>query len=290
MAPGKYVVAVSGGVDSMVLLDILRQQPDLDLLVAHFDHGIRDDSAADRQLVHQQAEKYGLPFRFKQGHLGPKASEATARQARYDFLNDVVKANNARAIITAHHEDDLLETAILNLGRGTGRLGLSSLQSRENLVRPLLHLSKSHLQNYARDNQLVWHEDSTNMDLAYRRNFIRHRVMANFTPEQRQRLRKLVVQTRALNHEIDALLAEIIDEHQKDGKLDRRWFIHLPHAIAREVMALWLRQKQLAYDSKTLERLVAGAKTAKRGKRLSINKDVYLHVGQQDLALDHLDR
>src|SRR4051794_19867846 len=118
--PGSYVVAVSGGVDSMALLHYLQTRPGIKLTVAHFDHGIRDDSPEDRKLAQEVAKSYKLPFVYHEGRLGGEASEATARAARYDFLNKVRRSSQAQAIITAHHQDDLLETAILNMLRGTG--------------------------------------------------------------------------------------------------------------------------------------------------------------------------
>src|SRR5688572_27728765 len=129
VAPGKYIVAVSGGVDSMVLLHLLSQHSQSELIVAHFDHGIRPDSAEDRKLVEKTAKKYGLEFVYREGELGPGASEAEAREARYGFLQIIKVKHNAKAIVTAHHQDDMLETAIINMLRGTGRKGLSSLVS-----------------------------------------------------------------------------------------------------------------------------------------------------------------
>src|SRR4051812_28994279 len=99
---GRYVVAVSGGVDSMVLLDLLARQPDLQLTVAHLDHGIREDSIKDRQLVQQVAQTHGLPFVYNRVELGAGTSEAAARQARYEFLHQVRRNSLAQAIITAH--------------------------------------------------------------------------------------------------------------------------------------------------------------------------------------------
>src|SRR5438309_11792005 len=93
--PGKYVLAVSGGVDSMVLLDLLAAQPGIELIVAHFDHGIREDADADRQLVEAAATRYGLPFVAARGQLGAQASEATAREARYRFLQQVRQEQGA---------------------------------------------------------------------------------------------------------------------------------------------------------------------------------------------------
>src|SRR5437870_1107332 len=113
----------------MTLLDLLAKKPNVKLIVAHFDHGMRPDSEKDRQFVQVVTEKYGLPFVFSEGRLGPKASEATARTARYKFLEKTKKAEGAKTIITAHHQDDVLETAIINLLRGTGRRGLTALKS-----------------------------------------------------------------------------------------------------------------------------------------------------------------
>ena len=115
LQPGTYVVAVSGGVDSMVLLDLLAKQPDIKLIVAHYDHGIRSDSKLDRELVASSAKKYKIPFVYESGNLGPGTSENQARIARYNFLRKVQKESKADAIVTAHHQDDALETAILNI-------------------------------------------------------------------------------------------------------------------------------------------------------------------------------
>src|SRR6185437_12936616 len=98
VAPGTYVVAVSGGVDSVVLLEVLRQLPGLHLIVAHYDHGIREESGDDRRFVEALAAQYALPFVFAEGHLGPTVSEATARDARYAFLNQVMRKHQASAI------------------------------------------------------------------------------------------------------------------------------------------------------------------------------------------------
>src|SRR5438309_4751219 len=87
---GHYVVAVSGGVDSMVLLHMLHDRLGLNLTVAHYDHGIREDSAKDRKLVQEVAQQYKLPFTYREGNLGPNTSESKARTARYNFLHEVL--------------------------------------------------------------------------------------------------------------------------------------------------------------------------------------------------------
>lgn len=286
LAPGRYILAVSGGVDSMALLHLLAGRPDLELVVAHFNHGIRDDSDEDENLVAQKADDYGLLFVTTKGRLGAGTSEATARQARYEFLRHVKQQQQAAAIVTAHHQDDLLETIILNLLRGTRRKGLTPFTSQPDIIRPLTDRTKAELINYAKDQGLVWREDSTNQNLNYRRNYIRHQVVPRLTSEQRQQLLQLNQQTVAVNQEIDQLLANWLGD-----RLDRRQFIALPHDISREVMAAWLRQHHITdFSAQTIERLVAAAKTYQPGQQMPVQAGWYLRVSKADLALEQAER
>jgi tRNA(Ile)-lysidine synthetase-like protein len=281
--PGKYVLAVSGGVDSMVLLDILAHAAGVELVVAHFDHGIRDDSDEDRQLVEAAAGKYGLPFVFARAELGPGASEAAARAARYAFLQQARLEHGARAIITAHHQDDLIETALLNMLRGTGSRGLTSLRSTEDIKRPLLHIPKSQLQDYAASHGLRWREDSTNQADRYRRNYVRHHVTPRLTSEARQKLLHYIETAHRLHREIDAELETYIDTTQ----LGRQWFTMLPHAVSAEVMALWLRSNGLSFNRASIQRLVVFAKTAAPGKLADLDSEHVIGVSKNHITLEH---
>lgn len=285
IVPGKYVVAVSGGVDSVVLLDLLAKKPGLDLVVAHFDHGIRVDSGADRVFVENLAQKYSLPYVFGEGHLGKHVSEEKARQARYDFLNQTRQAIGAKAIVTAHHQDDLLETAIINLLRGTGRRGLSALRSTDAIRRPLLGYSKAEIKNYAMKNNLAWHEDSTNADTRYLRNHVRHNVLPKI---DRSKLLEVVERAQQQNAVIDELLTELLPAGKS---MDRGFFVMLPHRVSGEILAAWLRQNGIySYDKKTIERLVIAAKTAKPDTRYNIVGNNYLRVCVDALAIQTDER
>lgn len=285
------MAAVSGGVDSMVLLDMLRRYPGLQLVVAHFDHGIRPDSGEDRQLVQRVAKSYGLPFVYNEGRLGPKASEEVAREARYAFLGTVRRAAGAKAIITAHHEDDVLETAILNIMRGTGRRGLTSLGSSPGLMRPLLPYTKHEIRVYARGHELIWREDSTNADDRYIRNYIRHHVLPQFTPAARAELRGIIGNARHVNDELDAALAGLMHVQPATHELDRAWFALLPHGVAIEFLAAWLRARGLAaFDRDALERIVVAAKTQRAGTTIDIMQGASLKTGKYTLALTIRER
>lgn len=274
----KYVVAVSGGVDSVVLLDLLYGQidkPKENLVVAHFDHGIRENSAEDRKFVEDLARGYGLEFYFEEGRLGADASEALAREKRYEFLNGVKKKTSATAIVTAHHSDDVLETVIINILRGTGRKGLSSLSSRDEIIRPLLEFTKKDIIDYAQKNNLAWRDDETNLDEKYLRNYVRHNLITKLSEAQKNELLKISSESKAKNEEIDHLVAELF---LKKGGISRRLFAGLGHDLSSEIIAEWLRKEGVNFDKKTIERVVVQLKTAKLGKRIEAGKHRYFAV------------
>lgn len=289
---GRYVVAVSGGVDSVVLLDLLRKQTQLELVVAHFNHGIRSDADVDEILVSKLATDYNLTFVSERGQLGSDVSEAAARTARYRFLHHVKESNKARAIITAHHEDDMLETAIINVLRGTGRRGLSSLGSDDVLLRPMLHIHKQAIYDYANKQKLSWHEDSTNQDEKYLRNYVRQNILAKFTREQRDQLLEIVQKARQLNAAIDEILHKDFHIDVDAEAISRHWFIMLSHTVAKEFMLSWLRKQNvtLHLDRKTLEYLVQQAKTLSPGQEITVNKDWKISISKEGLALARRDR
>ncbi len=285
IVPGKYIVAVSGGVDSVVLLDMLAHQPNLELVVAHFDHGIRENSFRDRELVQSLAEKYGFPFEYAEGKLGPNTSEELARNRRYAFLYAMKEQHHAKAIVAAHHQDDVLETVIINLLRGTGRKGLSSLQSHDDLVRPLLGQSKEELIAYATEYNLRWNEDETNKDQAYLRNWVRLNIIPRLSEEQRDdllaRQRIAAESNKAIDDMLDSYISSV-----DPRTLNKRDITELPHAVAVELIAHWLRVNEIReIDRKLLDRVTIGAKTLLPGKTIILKGGVIVRIAAQKLQL-----
>lgn len=283
LAPGKYVVAVSGGVDSMALLDLLIKQSTLgssplELVVAHFNHGIRADSDVDERLVRTVANKRGLMFELGYGHLGAGASEAKARTARYTFLGKVRQKHRALTIITAHHQDDLIETVILNILRGTGRRGVSAISGNPDVARPLLGYSKKQIKNYATKNKLKWHEDISNQDQRYLRNYVRLQLVPRLTSESRQQLLQNADNVAKTGIKIDNLIATLSHTISDKNIINRYKFTMLPTEIGQEVLMIWLRQagfKQV--DKKTIEKLNTTIKTARPTTTYPINSQLELY-------------
>jgi tRNA(Ile)-lysidine synthetase-like protein len=279
--PGKYVLAVSGGVDSMVLLDLLAKMPDIELIVAHFNHGMRDGSSEDEKLVAQKARELGLDFEVGYGRLGNNASEETARKARYLFLYEVQNKHKAKAVITAHHQDDLIETALINLLRGTGRKGIVSISTNKQVIRPLLACSKQEIIEYAKKNKLDWREDPTNSQTVYLRNALRDRLHQNMTRGHRQELICNIEIVAKIDNLLDYEIATL-SQSICDGKLiNRAGFTSIPIDLGNELIAYWLRQNNLTdYDKQTINRLNMALRTYKQASLCPVKKDLELIINK----------
>ncbi|MFN8651220.1 MAG: tRNA lysidine(34) synthetase TilS [Gemmatimonadales bacterium] len=185
---GPALVAVSGGLDSLVLLDLLvrtRARHGLGLIVAHVDHGVHPDSPRVARAVEAAARQLGLRCLTGELHLGPGTSETRARAARLRWLEATRRAEGARYIILAHHADDQAETVLMRLLKGSGPAGLAGMPRRRGaLVRPLLDWPRATLARYAERRGLTWWDDPANRDPRHLRSWIR----ADLLPRLEERL------------------------------------------------------------------------------------------------------
>lgn len=188
LPPGVALVAVSGGNDSVALLDLLvRSQAakSLVLHVAHADHGIHPESAQVAEQVRVLASRYALPFHLRRLELGPGATETVARAARYAWLDEVATELSAELIFTAHQQNDQVETILMRALKGSGPAGLAGMASRRgNLVRPLLPFRREELASHVHSLGLLAWDDPANQDVRQERSWIRQAVL----PMLRQRL------------------------------------------------------------------------------------------------------
>lgn len=266
------MVAVSGGVDSVVLLHQLVTAADHDLVVAHFDHGIRPDSAADARFVEALAASYSVPFVGKREELGAGASEELARTRRYAFLRQVASDHQA-VLVTAHHGDDVVETIAINLSRGTGWRGLAVLNAPD-IVRPLLHMSKQKVRQYALDHRLEWVEDSTNATLAYLRNRLRRLAYQYLDKADYNALQQLRGQQVALSAAIDSEASQFV---RADSTYDRYFATHIDSASAGELLQAVVRAAGgVGLTRPQGERALLAIKTARPGARYDCGGGVIL--------------
>ena len=180
-AEAKLLLGVSGGSDSIALLylfSLLRSEIDITLLAVHINHQLRgEESEADAVLVRDVCQKLGVPLIVRKINLTDK-SENQARQKRFEAFQQVLDAYQFDYIVTGHHSNDQTETMLLNLFRGAGLSGLAGLRPRSGKVlHPLLCFSKKELQDLLVEAQIPWREDSSNQELSYRRNWIRHKLL-----------------------------------------------------------------------------------------------------------------
>jgi tRNA(Ile)-lysidine synthetase-like protein len=267
----------------MALLDLLsRAAPErhYQLVVAHFDHGLRPDSAADRALAQTTAQALGWPFVYHEAQLG-RASEATARAVRYAWLETVRQEHGAAAIVTAHHQDDLLETSLLNLARGSGRRGLAPMQNRL-ILRPLLGVSRAQLRRYAQARALTWREDPTNADLANPRNLIRHQLLAAASPAWRRQYLALLAKLAQLNAAIDQELATHLPGAPVASSLtfSRASIQGLSLAELEEILIIAAQRLQpgIELNQRLVQELALFAKTGAPGRHRPIRQDLRLVI------------
>ena len=269
------VVAVSGGVDSVVLLHLLHTAGKHKLIVAHVDHGIRDDSAQDAAFVRELAKQYGATFELSTHALGSQASEEQARTIRYSFLRDVARPHDA-SIVTAHHADDIVETIAINLHRGTGWRGLATHDS--DVIRPLLGYSKAQLYEYARRHELEWREDWTNDSDAYLRNRFRKRLVG-LPSDTRESLLTLRHRQIELKQAIAEEVARVVGE---GPNYSRYFFTYASHAAALECLRT-ISEGRLTRPQ--LERLMLAIKTTGTGKTIQLGDGISAHFTSRNFSL-----
>lgn len=273
------VIALSGGADSMLLAEWLAEwYPAEQLAVAHFDHGLREDSAADADFCRAWAEEKHIRF-FGERWQTPLASEEKAREARRAFLFRIRDELQADAIALGSHADDQAETVFFRFLRGSGPAGLGGMRRFDRttrLFRPLLGMSKAEILAALAARQVPFREDSTNTDLRYARNFLRHAVFPLLDerfPNFRQRLCAQAEVFRQTARFLRGSARDFLKQYPPHTAtsirtIDRTAFRALPAAIRAEVFRQLTTPR--VPDAATTRRLVAFAVGARSGKRMHL--------------------
>jgi tRNA(Ile)-lysidine synthase len=183
----KILLAVSGGVDSMVLLDIF-DKIGVNFSVVHCNFKLRgNESDQDELFVKEHVARIGVECYVKKfdtseyAKLNGISIEMAARELRYNYFDELCENYNYNYIATAHHQDDLIETFFINLIRKTGIKGLTGIKPKAgNIIRPLLFANRNNILNYASQNSIAFREDSSNKSTEFKRNFIRHKIIPDF--------------------------------------------------------------------------------------------------------------
>lgn len=248
----KIVVGVSGGPDSVCLLDILvdlARKRKFKLLVVHINYGLRGaDSDKDEVFVRKSAKKYDLElevFNAKK-ESQKKPTENFLRDVRYDFFEKIRKKNNFDLIAVAHNRDDQAETILMRLIRGSGLLGLSGIKPKNNqIIRPLLDVSRMEIISYLKEKKLVYRIDKTNNENKFFRNKFRNKIIPLLEKEYNPQVKEaLAVAARTIAEDYDFILQSSqkifekinFDPDKKTYFFDSKLFTKKHRALQRQVL------------------------------------------------------
>ena len=285
----KFLLAVSGGADSMVLSHLFRffnssqNGKGLEFQVAHVNYHFRgEDSNLDQKIVEDFCKKNDIKFHLKdvseQEKTQMKSLQNWARELRYDFFFKILEQENLDYIVTAHHLNDELETFFINLSRGSGIKGLSGIPKNENrILRPLLKFTKNEIYAFAKENSIDFREDKSNEKDDYLRNKIRNQltpkiveIFPNFLEQFGESLSYLSSVNEFYQEEIAKTLEEVLmKENEETFTLNKEKLFQKPKVLIIEVI------RKLGFSGIEIEKIIS----AENGKffrssthEISINK------------------
>ncbi len=218
----KVLLAVSGGIDSMVLLHLF-EKSGFEYGIVHCNFNLRGtESDGDEDFVRQQVLVHGVPAWFESfeteeyARLNGVSIEMAARELRYDYFEKIRLEHNYNYIATAHHLDDLIETFFLNLSRKTGIKGLTGIKEKTgNIIRPLLFADRQEIEEFARENFIGFREDSSNIEVVYQRNFLRHKILPLFQELNPSFKKNMIVSIENLKETVQVYLDYMSEEKEQ---------------------------------------------------------------------------
>lgn len=270
----RVLIGVSGGADSIALLEFfvsVKEKYDLDICVAHIEHGIRgEDSINDAEFVENYCKKLGVKFYLKTidaPNLAKKAKmgvEEYSRMARYDFFNTI----ECDKIATAHNLTDNIETLLFRLARGTGLKGACSIPAvRGKIIRPFIEVSSSEIRKWCNDNNIPYRVDCTNSDSAYSRNLIRLEILPLFeklNANYQDNIDDFISDVNEDYSFIDNYVKSIYPKIVKDNKIDLPKLNELDLPIKKRILIMFFNENGYSLNRIHLQSVID--MTLKSGK------------------------
>jgi len=307
--PGVALLAVSGGVDSVALLDLLASlAPELELLpaVAHVDHGISAEAGAAAPRVAEWAGRYSLPCHVERLQLGPAASETLARDERYRALRRIQARVAARYLVTAHQADDQAETVLYRLLRGTGVFGLAAIPQRgpQGLVRPLLPFGRRELAEWLDERfpdpegRPILFEDPANADQRHDRVWVRKAVMPvlrdRLGPDLERKLARTAADARADRRAWAAWLrtAPELEFRQEPGRVEvaRAPLARYDKVLSEALLRALARELSCVLGPKRAAKLREFVVRSSSGRRFQLGAGWEAELTFERLCISRADR
>lgn len=296
------VCATSGGSDSMVLINLLllyRKKVDIKIICAHVNHLLREESNEEYEFVKKFCNNNDVIFEgtkfddYKKGNI-----EAQAHKKRYDFFYNIVKKYNAKYLFTAHHGDDLVETILMKLTRGSslnGYIGFDYILKLKEytILRPLVFYTKDEIRKYAEDNKIEYREDKTNFSDLYTRNRYRKYVLPFLKKENKDVHLKYLKYNELLkenNDYIDREVEKAYDEVCKDNIIDINKILSMDIFLIKKVIYKFLQEnlnsKVGFIESKHIEYIINSIKTNKPNIQIDLPCGLILKKKYNCLSID----
>jgi tRNA(Ile)-lysidine synthase len=288
------VVGFSGGYDSMCLLDILSKIkdnvfPNMRVIAAHFNHNWRgEESFKEQEICRLFALSKDFDFYTKTASFDIKKTENDARIARYEFFEEVVDEYDADAVFTAHNKDDNAETVLYRVIKGTGLVGLKGIsQKRDIYYRPLLKTSRADIVHYCEVNNLNPNNDSSNTNIAYKRNYLRLNViptLERINPTVKDSLNTLAEVATSENAIIEEYLAQYRDKLFDEDRINSAQYRTLSEPVKKRFIHEYIQSFNLEYDFKKINEVYEfiEANIVKRnGSTLSLASALWLYVDEK---------
>lgn len=283
----QVIAAVSGGVDSMVMLDILLKcEKNLFIKVVHFNHSLRgDESEQDANFVKEYCKVKNIPFYMKKMDINKVAKEEkisielAGRNKRYLFFEEF-----GGTIVTAHTLSDRIETMFFNIIRGCGLNGISSIKERRGrYLKPLLSFTKDEIIEYAKENNIKFCEDKTNKDNNYTRNYIRNKIIPllyNINPSFENNIKNTMDSVGEDNLYLDKKANDIYSDLNEDGKLLIDKLNSLKSPIKNRVIIKFLEQNKVSVSKNIVDKIKNLINDNKVRESLPLNKSVAIRRGK----------
>lgn len=268
------LVACSGGIDSMVLINVL-QKLNYTIAIAHCNFQLRfEESNEDEKFIEQYANENSIPFhviKFDTKALKKEKNISTqmaARELRYEWFEQIRKENHYHKIAVAHHLDDQIETILLNLSKGTGIQGLAGMQAKnEFIIRPMLEISRQQIINYASENNIEYREDSSNASDDYQRNKLRHHVLPilkEINPDLSNTMRAFIERM----NDYQVLNAEYIEQIKKKCYTEKEGIVEIKLGFIKSHSAgktiLYHLTKNMGIHADMLQKIIAVKESGKQ--------------------------
>ncbi|MDE6138072.1 MAG: tRNA lysidine(34) synthetase TilS [Candidatus Gastranaerophilales bacterium] len=288
-----YLIAFSGGYDSMCLLDVLHHTVKNKIIAIHLNHKWRGEESDQEELNCKTfCQTRGIEFYSENLSKDIAKTETAARNARYDFFERCAKKFNSCTIFTAHNKNDNAETLIYRIATGTGISGLQGINEQRGIFyRPLLDVTRNEIESYCKKQNLNPNNDSSNSDTKYKRNFIRANIMPALCKINKNALDSINSLSEIAKDEseiIEEYLNHILIKISDNNKILTNKFLNLSTPVQKRIIYNMFIKQNLDYDRKKISNILEFIKenaNSKSGKTCSLTNDLWLFSSNKHIEI-----